>query len=63
MVAEAKNARNRKNALPESAKILPPKYFGGEVAKLGSSPEIRPVFADWLCGENNPYLARSHLGH
>ncbi len=59
VVAEAKNARNRKNALPESAKILPPKYFGGEVAKLGSSPEIRPVFADWLCGENNPYLARS----
>lgn len=59
VVAETKNARNRKNALPESAKILPPKYFGGEVAKLGTSQEIRPVFAEWLCGENNPYLARS----
>lgn len=59
VVAETKQARNRKNVLPESAKMVPPKFFGGDVAKLAGGPEIRPVFADWLCGENNPYLARS----
>lgn len=59
VVAETKAARNRRNALPESAKMVPPKFFRGEVAKLGTSAEVRPVFAEWLCGDNNPYLARA----
>ncbi len=59
VVSEGKFVRKKNNPLPESAKVLPPKYFGGPVAKVGSSPVIRPVLADWLCADTNPYLARS----
>jgi hypothetical protein len=46
VVSEGKFVRKKNNPLPESAKV-------------GSSSEIRPVLADWLCAETNPYLARS----
>lgn len=59
VVSEGKLVRKKNNPLPESAKKLPPKFFGGPVAALGSSSEIRPVLADWLCAESNPYLARA----
>jgi hypothetical protein len=48
-----------KNQLPESAKMVPAKYLGGDVAKLDTKEPYRPVLAKWMTAGNNPYFARS----
>ncbi len=48
-----------KNRLPESAKSVPAKFLGGEVAKLNSSKPYRPVLADWMCTADNPFFSKS----
>ena len=50
--------RGKNNALPESAKILPPKFLGGNVAKVSSGP-LRPTLADWMTTAKNPYFSKS----
>lgn len=50
--------KGRRN-LPESAKFVDPKYFGGAKPKVTATQPLRPVLADWLCSTDNPYLAKA----
>src|SRR5262249_6534152 len=49
----------RQKNLPEAAKFLPPKFLKGEQAKVEDKEPLRPVFAKWLTGKENPYFARA----
>ena len=51
--------RNTKNALPESAKIVPPKFFLADQAKVPASGPIRKTLADWLTTAKNPYFSKA----
>jgi hypothetical protein len=56
----AATPKRGKNAqLPEAAKILPPKFIGGDAPKVSSSEPVRPVLAKWLTSAENPYFARA----
>ena len=53
---------NRKiNPVPESAKDVAPKLLGGDVLKLDSSRPYRPVLANWICSQSNPYFAKAFV--
>jgi hypothetical protein len=45
--------------LPESAKIVPAKFFQGEEPKLNPAEPYRPVLARWLTAADNPFFARA----
>jgi hypothetical protein len=45
--------------LPESAKVVPAKFFLGDEAKLKAGEPYRPVLAAWLTSRDNPYFARA----
>jgi len=57
-VTETERPRRGRNALPESAKMVPPKFLGGDSPKVGTGP-VRPVLADWLTAAKNPYFSRA----
>jgi hypothetical protein len=57
-VKEVDNVRRGKNALPESAKMLAPKFLGGDKPTVGSGP-LRPTVANWIASEKNPYFAKA----
>jgi hypothetical protein len=57
-VTETERPRRGKNALPESAKMLPPKFLGGDSPKVGTGA-VRPILADWLTTAKNPYFSRA----
>jgi hypothetical protein len=50
---------NRRRMLPESAKILPPKYLQGDKATVKPDEPARPVLADWMTRPDNPFFARA----
>ncbi len=58
-IKEVSGRPNRRRRLPESAKILPARFLGGDEPKLRASEPARPVFADWLTNSKNPYFARA----
>lgn len=58
-VMEAAAPRRGKNALPESAKMLPPKFLLGEQPKVDTSKPYRPVLASWMTSASNPFFARA----
>src|SRR5262249_35647628 len=58
-VTESGKPAGKKNMLPESAKIVAPKFFGGEEPKVNASQPYRPVFAQWLTSADNPYFAKA----
>jgi hypothetical protein len=51
--------RGKNAALPEAAKLLPPKFPGGSVPKVTSTEPVRPVLAKWLTAQSNPYFAKA----
>jgi hypothetical protein len=53
------NSRRAQKNLPESAKMLPPRFFQGEQPKVGQQDPYRPVLASWLTAAENPYFARA----
>jgi len=57
-VSESDKPRRGKNALPESAKLVAPKFLGAEEPKVGNGP-VRPVLADWLTTAKNPYFSKA----
>jgi hypothetical protein len=59
VVKESDKPRRGKNALPDSAKNLPPKFLGGPEPKVNKSEALRPVLADWITTPENPYFARA----
>ena len=57
-VIETAQPKRGKNALPESAKFLSPKFLGGDTPKVGNTA-LRPVLADWLTTAKNPYFSKA----
>jgi hypothetical protein len=55
----ASNNRPRRQQLPESAKILPAKFFLAEQPKLDTNDPYRPALAKWLTSTSNPYFAKA----
>jgi hypothetical protein len=49
----------RRRGLPDSAKVLPPKFLQGEKAQVKPGEPLRPVLADWMTSPKNPYFARA----
>src|SRR5262249_21727972 len=58
-VSEKAARFNNRRRLPDSAKILPPKFLQGEAPKVGPRQPLRPVLADWLTAPKNPFFARA----
>jgi hypothetical protein len=57
-VSETNKAPNKKNGLPESAKIVPAKFLQGETPKIGTV-EMRPTLAKWMTSADNKFFARA----
>jgi hypothetical protein len=57
-VSESNKAPNKKNGLPESAKIVPAKFLQGETPKI-STVEMRPTLAKWMTSTDNKFFARA----
>jgi hypothetical protein len=51
--------KGKKAGLPESAKILPPKFLSAEQPKVKGTDPVRPLLADWLTTPQNPFFARA----
>lgn len=45
--------------LPQSAKVVPAKFFKGEQPQLKASEPYRPVLARWMTAPDNPFFARA----
>jgi hypothetical protein len=58
-ISESTARPNRRRRLPESAKVLPAKFLGGDAPKIRANEPARPVFADWLTNPKNPFFARA----
>ncbi len=59
-VAESPKAkRGKRNNLPESAKILPPRFLQGEQAKLRPTDARRPALAEWMISPKNPFFGKA----
>ncbi len=58
-VGESNRPRNKKMGLPDSAKLLPPKFLGGDKPTVKAADPLRPVFADWLTSPKNAYFGRA----
>lgn len=58
-VHEGKVVNRKKNALPESAKMVNAKFPAGAEPTLSSSDPYRPVFTNWLTAKSNPFFSRA----
>jgi hypothetical protein len=58
-VGEFGKARGKRAKLPESAKILPPKFLKGDRPTVRPNEPLRPVVAEWMTSPNNPYFGRA----
>src|SRR5262249_3868262 len=58
-VTETPAPRRGRNALPESARILPAKFLAGEEPKVESRAPLRPVLADWVTKADNSYFSKA----
>jgi hypothetical protein len=52
-------AKGKKNALPESAKIVAAKFLQGDQPSLNKQDPYRPVLAKWVTSPDNPFFARA----
>jgi hypothetical protein len=51
--------KKKGNNLPEGAKIVPPKFLGGDRANVSANSPLRPALAKWLTSTKNPYFAKA----
>lgn len=58
-INETNKAPNKKNGLPESAKIVPAKFLQGEQPKLNASEPYRPTLAKWMVSADNKFFAKA----
>lgn len=58
-VDEGPAKKGKKGMLPESAKILPPKYPKGDKAAVRANEPLRPHLADWMTSAKNPFFGRA----
>ncbi|MBY0230066.1 MAG: DUF1549 and DUF1553 domain-containing protein [Gemmataceae bacterium] len=60
IVERAAGKGKRKGAgLPESAKVLPPKFLSGAKPSIKAGDPARPVLAKWLTAADNPFFAKA----
>jgi len=59
VISETPAAKGKKTGLPESAKILPPKFLQDVAPTIASNAPHRPVLAQWLTSKSNPFFARA----
>jgi hypothetical protein len=55
----SEQSRLGRRRLPESAKMLPPKFLQGEKPTVKPGEPVRPVLTDWMTSPSNPYFARA----
>ncbi len=60
-IVEQVNAKGKgkRGGLPESAKILPPKFLSAEQPKTKGNDPVRPLLANWLTTAENPFFAKA----
>ncbi len=58
-VEETDRVKRGKNGLPESAKLVPPKFLAGAEPNVGKSGPVRPALADWLTTAQNPFFSKA----
>jgi hypothetical protein len=58
-VEESANPRRGKRGLPDSAKLVPAKFLGGEEPSVNPVEPLRPVLANWLTSADNKYFSRA----
>jgi hypothetical protein len=58
-VSESNKAPKKKNGLPESAKIVPPKFLQGDTVSINAADPARPVLAKWMTSPDNRFFARA----
>ncbi len=58
-ISERPRGFGGRRRLPESAKMLPPRFLQGEKPAVRANEPVRPVLADWLTGPKNPFFARA----
>lgn len=58
-ISESNAKRGKRQMLPESAKILPPKYLQGDQPKVRTGEPLRPHLANWLTTPSNPFFAKA----
>jgi hypothetical protein len=59
VISESAAAKGKKAGLPESAKILPPKFLQDASPKIANDAPSRPVLATWMTSKTNPFFARA----
>ncbi len=59
VLAVSEEGKGRRTKLPESAKVVPAKFFQGEQPSLSANEPYRPVLARWLTSADNPFFARA----
>lgn len=57
-VSETNKAPNKKNGLPESAKIVPAKFLQGDTPTIGGI-EKRPTLGKWMTSTDNRFFAKA----
>jgi hypothetical protein len=58
-VLDTPNPRRGRNALPDSAKVVPAKFLAGEQPQVDAKEPLRPVLADWVTKADNPYFSKA----
>jgi hypothetical protein len=58
-ISETNAPKGKRNGLPESAKILPPKFLQDAQPTIKASEPSRPVLAKWLTTKANPFFSRA----
>jgi hypothetical protein len=58
-ISEKAGPRGKRGGLPPSAKILPPKFLGGEQVQVKDRDPVRPLLAEWMTGAKNPYFSKA----
>ncbi|MFO0879023.1 MAG: DUF1549 and DUF1553 domain-containing protein [Gemmataceae bacterium] len=51
--------RGKRQVLPESARIVAPKFLQGEKPTVKSGAPVRPVLASWMTTPQNPFFAKA----
>lgn len=58
-ISEKAKVGKKKGGLPESAKILPPKFLGAEQPTIKATDPSRPTLAAWMTTAKNPYFSKA----
>jgi hypothetical protein len=58
-VSETDRPRRGRNGLPESAKVLPPKFLQGSQPPVKEGQPLRPLLADWMTTASNPFFGKA----